>query len=189
MQTHDMMNNEQTQLKSTELKSSQVKYPTTGALLLEILEDFYGDNLERFLCEYEHEEDDAPAQYYFNGGFQSYADDDGDDFFKGMGEILEGYFDTYIGELCRKQGITTATWYLKQMMEANDEFGLGIFSADKPVQLCVMAMFLQGEMRCFTRRIVEFSQHEEGLVAFQSLWRGHNLRWKYPCFSWGDKSS
>ena len=165
------------------LSQTQVEYPTTGALLLDILGEFYGIDLETFVCEYEDEEDYAPADYYFNGGFQSYY---GDEFFKQMGEILEGYFDTYLEQLCRKQGITPATWYLKQMMEANGEFGLGIFSADKPVQLCVMAMFLQEEMRCFTRRVIELSQHKEGLIAFQSLWRGHSSRRKCPCFSWGD---
>ena len=46
------------------LSQTQVKYPTTGALLLDMLDKVYEINLETFVYDYFNSSDDPAERYY-----------------------------------------------------------------------------------------------------------------------------
>ena len=52
-----------------------------------------------------------------------------------------------------------------------------------PLKYRVMANFLAIKTSIFLEDLLKI-KYKDGLIKYQALYRGHVVRWEYPCFSW-----
>jgi len=123
---------------------------------------------------------DYPAGHMaFNGGIFNYDDDLHDE---EMEEIWTNDFKPFLKSL----NVDEVDMYIYMIKAIEEEYGM--FGSDQDrckKKYNIMAVTCSSELNSYQQDLKE-TEDWAGWVKFQSIWRGHNARWKNPFFSFKD---
>jgi hypothetical protein len=173
-----------------------MKYPTVGALLLDILDKYFKFELST-LRYADRWIDQTLGDFFFGGGYhiEAYQHQYGEIFERDMKIIEQDYLRDFLTGLCEREGTTQVMWYLNQVKDLYENRNFDSrcshsfpLSFPLSINLSVVAFYLRDEMDLLQRRLRKMSsrKNRSKLVKFQALWRGYHQRWKCPCFIWDD---
>ena len=124
---------------------------------------------------------DELGYLFFNGGAE---DDLVDEFWEAMEAFKEYVWDKHV----------SAQFDFMQLW--HDELDTELYTIDWlfgitsehhiPFELPIIVSFMMQESNAFGQRLMELHENEASLIKIQALVRGRNIRWRIPCFGFGD---